>query len=83
MAEMGQFRLQNWNRHIFQLDGVGIGIELTTNFSGGIGIGTGDLLLCWNRNQNLTTVSGIGIGIVPSLVDHIVTCQAHPPLGHF
>ena len=27
------------------------------------GIGIEDIILCWNRNWNLTTVSGIGIGI--------------------
>ncbi len=83
---MGQFRFQNWNRNqpLFKLDGIGIGIESTTNFSVGIGIGIDpalpgidDIILNWNRNRNwnLTTVSGIGIGIgiqgagiVPSVI---------------
>ena len=58
---MGQFRFRNWNRPLFKLDG--IGIELTTNFS--VGIGIDDIVLNWNVNQNwnLTTVSGIGIGL--------------------
>ncbi len=34
-AEMGQFRFRNWNRTqpLFTLDGIGTGIESTTNFS--------------------------------------------------
>ncbi len=31
-------------------------------------IGIGDIILCWNRNWNLTTVSRIGIGIFPSIL---------------
>ncbi len=40
------------------------------------GIGIEDIILCWNPNRNLTTVSGIGIGIkgagiVPPLVPNM------------
>ena len=82
---MGQFRFRNrnWNRNrpLFKLDGIGIGIESTTNFP--VGIGIEDTILCWNRNRNwnLTTVSGIGIGIeCAGIVPSLVKTQHYPPV---
>ncbi len=42
-------------------NGIRIGMELTTDFPAGIGIGIEVIILSWNRNWNQGTYTGIGI----------------------